>query len=73
MVAGASNHLNADWADRARQQWPFLSPGDLDEIGGRVDRLYRILLKHQVSRGDAAAQLHQFMSHERRTCSCSAG
>jgi hypothetical protein len=31
------------------------------DIQGRVDRLYRLLVVHQVPRGEAAVQVHRFL------------
>jgi hypothetical protein len=47
--------------DEVSKTWPFLDENEIREIDGRVDRLYRTLLAHRVSRGDAARQIHRFI------------
>lgn len=50
--------------DELSRTWPFLDEDEIRDIGGRVDRLYRTLLAHDVSRGDAARQIHRFVRRE---------
>jgi hypothetical protein len=62
--ATMNHHAPADHVasiDEVSRTWPFLDEDEIRSIDGRVDRLYRALLSHRLSRGDAASQIQRFV------------
>ncbi len=51
--------------NRVSERWPQISSGNLTEINGHADRLYRAIVRQTgVTRGEAAQQLSSFL----KTC-----
>lgn len=68
MNAISQHQFQAHWAvvrRRVRDRWPQLTAGTVEEIDGRVERLYRALVEDcGLPRAVAARELWEFLHRE---------